>query len=84
MLCLSGHLDLHLVSQGVRLSIAQPDGRALITGSYVPKPQAAHADYTGSSEVSEALYSVLSALKEMLIRVMATAENQKINVITLH
>lgn len=38
MLCLSGHLDMHLVSQGVRLSIAAPDGRALITASHVSKP----------------------------------------------
>lgn len=34
MLCLSGHLDTHLVSQGVGLSIAMPDGCALITTSY--------------------------------------------------
>lgn len=31
MLCLSGHLDVHLVSQGVSLSILAPDGHALIT-----------------------------------------------------
>lgn len=55
MLCLSGHLDMHLVSQGVCLSVAVPDGRALITVSYVSKSWAANADFWGSLDVSEGL-----------------------------
>lgn len=31
VLCLSGHLDIHLVSRGACLSISLPDGLALIT-----------------------------------------------------
>lgn len=31
MLCLSGHLDIHLVSRGACLSPSLPDGLALIT-----------------------------------------------------
>lgn len=58
MLCLSGHLDMHLVSQGVCLSVAVPDGRALITVSYVSKSRAANADFWGSFDVSEGLCCV--------------------------
>lgn len=43
MLCLSGHLDVHLVSRGACLSISLPDGLALITASYVSPPRAANA-----------------------------------------
>lgn len=35
MLCLSGHLDVHLVSQRLGLSILAPDGLALITAAWL-------------------------------------------------
>lgn len=49
---------MHLVSQGVCLSISVPDGLALITVSYVSQSQAARADFVSTPEASEGLCCV--------------------------
>lgn len=78
MLCLSGHLDMHLVGRGVRLSIAAPDGCALITVCVKFHKRAKRANFCGS------FWSLPSAVNEMLIRVMGTADNKKGKLITVH
>lgn len=56
MLCLSGHLDVHLVSRGVGLSILAPDGLALITTARLcvsPSRAARQLDLAATLEASE-------------------------------
>lgn len=50
---------MHLVSQGVCLSLWGPDGLALITVSCVSQSQAANTDFVGTFEASEGLCCVV-------------------------
>lgn len=68
MLCLSGHLDVHLVSRGACLSISLPDGLALITPSYVSPPRAANADSAAAFEASAARCCRVRGIKRWFVR----------------
>lgn len=68
MLCLSGHLDIHLVSQGACPSISLPDGRALITPSYVSPSGAANADSRATFEASVARCCRARQMKRRFVR----------------
>lgn len=68
MLCLSGHLDVHLVGRGACLSISLPDGLALITPSYVSPPRAANADSAAAFEASAARCCRVRGIKRWFVR----------------
>lgn len=91
MLCLSGHLDVHLVGRGVNLSILAPDGLALITARLVcHNHELQAATFAGTFErLSEKKkkrpLSRWVPLNEMLIKGRREdQEDQKGKLITLH